>query len=1066
MAESKSTFFTIATEHQPKELRLLFLFFLHNFFISIGTVLVYVSANIILLEHHPEISLPIAYIASTFAMMGVGKIYEYYEHHLVLKTLSIRVLLAVLVLSIIIGTILFFNHSTIVAIGIMVGFRIIYLLVNLEFWGVSALVFDVRQSKRLFSVIGSGDVPAKAIGAVLAILIHSTSVLAILVLLAFVTFLLAFYTQKKTFELTDIPSHHQTKVRRNVESKMVEQLFGGSKLVLEMCVGLVAIAASATWIEYNFFINVKAKFHSHQHELISFVGYLLAITYAISTVIKLLFSSKVIDKFGLKNALLLLPIGTLVISIVLVGLSSYKQDESSLVFDFSAAYLCFEVLRRTAFDPVFLVMFQPLSTQLRLKGHTLAKGFYEPLGMGIAGILLLIAYYIHSSEIWIAFALTVILSLLALFFLNKAYQRYIIELKNALSKRFLKSNELVVQGDALGIILKNLTSDKPEEVISAIDWIVKYEPRVIQNQVSLLLKNPSDKVRLHILSVIKSLKLTVNAQFLQRFNSEEPNPVARRVSAEVACVSPATDNSLRLAYLNSDDIYTVEGAIIGCWEAQQEKEQAKAKLDALCAAKQPVEAIAALEVIEFLRLNSYETFVKTCVESKHVAIKEKAIEVAGVLESPVLVKSLIQLLADRSWGKKAINSLIKSGERGFAEVEALSVSGDKSLLQKVVLFSEKYQSTASEKLLLRLAQNESFGVRQMALKVLSKHTHSSKDEGIFENLLQEELTHAYHLLNGFGVLEDNVVQHELGQSSNRIFYLLMLLYDKDMVQDAMIGVEHSSKEKRANALEILDNIIPRPIYKCLHAILDETEPEKKIVVFEAYFDKNITRKQIIHYILERGNLSFGDWTVVSALRKWQPSYAPVMLFEKYIEHPKKLFREATQDIIKKDKKLLDKYKDRLAMSHAHHEVNEVSELERVIVLKNTQLFSETPENVLTSIVPIMNEVTYHEGQEIFQKGEIGNCMYVIYSGEVGIMDHEVLLATFGKGDIFGELALLDAEPRSATVVAKSDILLFRIDQDDFYDLMEERDELLRSVLRILCQRIRLQNDKLRRLSVQ
>jgi CRP-like cAMP-binding protein len=92
-------------------------------------------------------------------------------------------------------------------------------------------------------------------------------------------------------------------------------------------------------------------------------------------------------------------------------------------------------------------------------------------------------------------------------------------------------------------------------------------------------------------------------------------------------------------------------------------------------------------------------------------------------------------------------------------------------------------------------------------------------------------------------------------------------------------------------------------------------------------------------------------------------------------------------------------------------------------------------------------------------------MYVIYSGEIGIVDHDVIFATMGKGDIFGELALLDSEPRSATALAKSDVLLFRIDQDDFYDLMEERDELLRSVLRILCQRIRAQNDKLKRLSV-
>ena len=88
-------------------------------------------------------------------------------------------------------------------------------------------------------------------------------------------------------------------------------------------------------------------------------------------------------------------------------------------------------------------------------------------------------------------------------------------------------------------------------------------------------------------------------------------------------------------------------------------------------------------------------------------------------------------------------------------------------------------------------------------------------------------------------------------------------------------------------------------------------------------------------------------------------------------------------------------------------------------------------------------------------------MYVIYSGMVEIFDGKTKLAQFEANDIFGELALLDAETRSASAVIAEDTLLFRIDQDDFYDLMEERTELLKSVLGILCKRIRRQNERLR-----
>ncbi len=319
------------------------------------------------------------------------------------------------------------------------------------------------------------------------------------------------------------------------------------------------------------------------------------------------------------------------------------------------------------------------------------------------------------------------------------------------------------------------------------------------------------------------------------------------------------------------------------------------------------------------------------------------------------------------------------------------------------------------------------------------------------------------MLNGFGVLPDEVIQYELGQASNRIFYLLMLLYDKEAVQDAMLGVEHSSREKRANALEILDNIIPRNVYKCLHTLLDDSSIDKKIEIFDIYFDKKAKKTAIIPHILEKGEKNFGDWTITQAMLKWEANKDEVKLFEPYFNHPKKLFREAATVVILKNKTLFEKSINLAEMSHTH-ETSSISELERVIVLKNTQLFAQTPENVLTSIVPIMREVTFEEGQTIFKKGEIGHCMYVIYAGEISIYDHETLLATFSKGDVFGELALLDAEPRSASAIAENDVLLFRIDQEDFYDLMEERNELLRSVLRILCQRIRNQNDKIRSLA--
>lgn len=1055
---------------RSKEQSQLILFFLHNFFISIGTVLVYVSANIILLENHPEFSLPIAYIFSTFAMMCVGKIYEYYEHHYLLQKLSSRVLLVVLMMSLLMCLIVYLSHSIFTAIGIMVGFRIIYLLVNLEFWGVSAVVFDVRQSKRIFSVIGSGDVPAKAIGAILTVLIHSTSVLAILISVAFVMFLLAFFTQKRTFRLTEMPEIQADRVRKKEEANYIKTLFGGSRLVFEMCIGLVAVALSATWIEYNFFVNVKYKLHS-QHDVIAFVGYVLAITYSISTIIKLLLSSKVIDRFGLRNALLFLPVGTVIISAVLVVLSSFRNDETSLLIDFSAAYLLFEVMRRTMFDPVFLVMFQPLSTHQRLKGHTLAKGFYEPLGMGIAGLLLLAEYYFDFSFTWIHFGFTVLSAFIAFYYLSRAFRHYIMELKTALSKRFLNNDELVMQGDALSVILKNIESEKPEEVLIAIDWILRYDAQKLGDLLPKLLQHSSDKVRLRALQELERTKPAVKVlETLENQIFQESNADCRKLGVQILAKSERFDTQKLQELLNSTDIFLTEGALIGSLSIKNSL--GEARLNSLCEAESSLEEKnAALGIIKFLRLLSYESFVETSLKDEN--LREKAIETAGELATPNLIKVLTGLLSNHLVAKKVLRQLITIGELSLAEIKQLKSSNDVFVLQKVVSFCEKFQSNESKKLLFDLIENKNWEVSTAALKALGIYPKEDSQQPYFEQILKQELSHTYQLLSGFGALPDDTLQHEIDQTYDRIFYVLMLLYDRDIVQDAMQGVEHSSKEKRANALEILDNIIPREIYKCLHTLIDDSSNEEKKAIFVAFFDKNIKTKQIVPLILDKGERAFGTWTIAQALQAWKPaqskfSVGEISLFEVYLKHPKTLIKEAayktllTNEVFRKQPEF-EKYIKQIEMSHSPEKAS-VSELERVIVLKNTQLFAETPENVLTSIVPIMKEISFQERKTIFKKGEIGNCMYIIYAGEIGIYDHETLLATFTKGDVFGELALLDAEPRSASAVAVSDVLLFRIDQEDFFDLMEERNELLRSVLRILCQRIRNQNDKIRRLS--
>jgi len=130
-------------------------------------------------------------------------------------------------------------------------------------------------------------------------------------------------------------------------------------------------------------------------------------------------------------------------------------------------------------------------------------------------------------------------------------------------------------------------------------------------------------------------------------------------------------------------------------------------------------------------------------------------------------------------------------------------------------------------------------------------------------------------------------------------------------------------------------------------------------------------------------------------------------------------------------------------------------IEKVLILKTVSIFADTPEEILVDVAAILEEVDVRAGDTILHKDDVGRCMYILVDGGVRIHDGDQTIAFLGAREIFGELAVLDAEPRSASVTAEVDTHLFRLDQEAFYELMADRFEVARGIIRMLCRRVRV-----------
>ena len=129
-------------------------------------------------------------------------------------------------------------------------------------------------------------------------------------------------------------------------------------------------------------------------------------------------------------------------------------------------------------------------------------------------------------------------------------------------------------------------------------------------------------------------------------------------------------------------------------------------------------------------------------------------------------------------------------------------------------------------------------------------------------------------------------------------------------------------------------------------------------------------------------------------------------------------------------------------------------IEKVILLKGVAMFAATSEDILADVATILEEVELQPGELVFDKGEQGNSMYIIINGKVRVFDGDKTINFLGEREIFGELALLDPEPRSAGVEAVEETRLFRLDRNTLFELMADNIGVVSGIMQVLCQRLR------------
>jgi len=142
---------------------------------------------------------------------------------------------------------------------------------------------------------------------------------------------------------------------------------------------------------------------------------------------------------------------------------------------------------------------------------------------------------------------------------------------------------------------------------------------------------------------------------------------------------------------------------------------------------------------------------------------------------------------------------------------------------------------------------------------------------------------------------------------------------------------------------------------------------------------------------------------------------------------------------------------------------EISIPDKILYLRKIQIFEELSITELAAVASVTEESVFQPGETVIKEGEPGEIMYLIIEGEVSVnkgqaKGHEIELDRISTGDYFGEMALFEDMPRSATIRTEKKTRLLMLHKREFAEIVREYPQIALNICRVLGARLRKSHD--------
>ncbi|WP_421765291.1 HEAT repeat domain-containing protein [Ekhidna sp.] len=927
----------------------------------------------------------------------------------------------------------------------------------LGFWGVFGRVFDLRASKRIIGGIDTGQLMATMIAFFSIPLIISATNFNATYDLLFVSGIAGLGVF--IFTLLLVINYNLNRATKVLEGEEVEKVnffsLMKNKYLRLLSIFLIFSMGSAVFMDYTF-LSATETMYPDETDLANFLSFFSGLVIVFSFLIQSFVNDIIIGKFGLRVALMTMPLILILFTIgaIIVGhIFGYEIKTPEYIMFFvliSAGKLFTAALKDALESPAFKLFFLPLDIKIRFDIQTRIEGVVNEIAVFIAGAaqmalgLLVFFKLIHYSYFILALAAGII------YMAGKLFEEYKKTLKTTLEKQ--KAN-LEGQGkrnenNTLKILKDEVSSRDVERVLNGLRLFEKLEPIEFEFALLDLLNHRSPVLRSYAYQKLGDRLCWEAVEIIEKDLKTEGNEDVLKVAEE------AFKRLKKAADFNLTDVAIKE--LVRSTDANDRERGARL----LAKASEDRHVAFIVELLRDINPN----------------VRSAAMISAGKIKRPELWPILIENLHLSTYGNVAMSALKASGESAFHTVDTafyktgqyhptmiriiqvlgrIGGRGATELLWKKIDFPDR---KIVSQLLLSLSYigfvARDFQAARIKIAVEGeigdiawniKSTQEIPDEDPIDHLIKEAM------------LEEDIKNYD------NIFMLLGMIYDPQNVLLAKENIQSGTTESITFAVEMLDIFVEEELKPKLIPVLDELKVSERLTKLQNHYPPEDfdSYEDLLLQIINRDYNRINRYTKALAMYRFSqlsghvtadlianlfnpdPLLLQTAAFvmyrinqEAYHEHTKRL-RPVTKKEL--DKAILppvfrdedEEYHQKLLM------------IERVIELKKIEMFKPIPGELITYMAENLEEIRVKLGSTIIREGDGGmEPMYIVLDGAVDIYEGDNKVAERDKGGVFGEKNINNTDTFSFTALARTECTLLLMRKEELLNLMSKHIEIL------------------------